>query len=332
MTPNIDPEFRDAIPALAEEERRNLEESILRDGCRDALVVWAEEGLLLDGHNRLRLCEQHGIAYAVKEVSLPDRDAALDWIDMNQLGRRNLTPDVFKLVLGRVYNRRKKSRQEIAEAASQAAWDKRYGDAAGEDAVSPGPTFEAKDADKPRLSQRLGQQHGVSRHTVVKAGQLAEAYDEVRQANPAASQEEAMRQAKETIRAKKEPRASHQPRTNPPLTGDGRAERIRELAADGHRAEQIAKELGHTPAFIRRIATDNDIKLHSSRGSRVAVDHERVISETIAALEGIATGLSATKADPTGVEPEVAREWLTALAEAMRPINKLARQLKEIAE
>ena len=314
MSLRVDPEFRDAIPALAEEERRNLEDSLLREGCRDALVVWAEQGLLLDGHNRLRLCKQHGIAYAVKEVSLPDRDAALDWIDMNQLGRRNLTPDVFKLVLGRLYHR-----QKGRPGGTGAHRHEQRGQS--DPAVNTGKTRD-----------RLAKQHGVSPKTVQRAAELATAYEEVRQANPAASQEEAMRQAKEATRRKQKPGAAGAPRTNAPLTGDERAERIRELATEGHRAEQIAQELGHTPAFIRRIAIDNDIKLHSSRGSRVAVDHERVISETIAALEGIATGLSATKADPTGVEPEIAREWSAALTEAMRPINKLARQLKEIAE
>lgn len=43
------------------------------------------------------------------EVELPDREAAANWIDRNQLGRRNLTPDAFKLSLGRLYNRLKKA-------------------------------------------------------------------------------------------------------------------------------------------------------------------------------------------------------------------------------
>jgi hypothetical protein len=42
-------------------------------------------------------------------VDLPDRDAAEDWIDTNQLGRRNLTPDQASLLRGRRYNRLKKS-------------------------------------------------------------------------------------------------------------------------------------------------------------------------------------------------------------------------------
>ena len=36
----VDPELRDLIPPLSEEEHRMLEESILRDGCDTPLTVW----------------------------------------------------------------------------------------------------------------------------------------------------------------------------------------------------------------------------------------------------------------------------------------------------
>ena len=36
----IDPEFKTLIPPLLQEERTGLEQSILNEGCRDALVVW----------------------------------------------------------------------------------------------------------------------------------------------------------------------------------------------------------------------------------------------------------------------------------------------------
>ena len=36
-------------------------------------------------------------------------DTSADWIDRNQLGRRNLTPDQMSLIRGRRYNRAKKT-------------------------------------------------------------------------------------------------------------------------------------------------------------------------------------------------------------------------------
>lgn len=46
----IDPDLRDLIPPLSEEEYRMLEDSIVRDGCDTPLTVW--NGTIVDGHNR----------------------------------------------------------------------------------------------------------------------------------------------------------------------------------------------------------------------------------------------------------------------------------------
>ena len=88
----VDEEFRSLIPALSEEERAGLEENLLRDGCLDPLIVWREQQVLLDGHNRKEVCDRYGIDYETRELSLPDRDAAKRWIIGHQFGRRNLTP------------------------------------------------------------------------------------------------------------------------------------------------------------------------------------------------------------------------------------------------
>jgi hypothetical protein len=108
--PQVDPELRARIPALRPEEREQLRDNLLRDGCRDPLVVWQEKGLLLDGHNRFEVCREHRIPYEVVEIPLCSRDEALAWIDTNQLGRRNLTPEQFSLFLGRHFNRVKAGR------------------------------------------------------------------------------------------------------------------------------------------------------------------------------------------------------------------------------
>ena len=42
-----------------------------------------------------------------KGIALSDESAAMDWIDANQLGRRNLTPDQMSYIRGRLYNRKK---------------------------------------------------------------------------------------------------------------------------------------------------------------------------------------------------------------------------------
>jgi hypothetical protein len=40
----IDSEFQALIPPLPEDERAQLEATLLADGCRDPLVVWGDNG------------------------------------------------------------------------------------------------------------------------------------------------------------------------------------------------------------------------------------------------------------------------------------------------
>lgn len=50
----------------------------------------------------------------IKRKCATDRDAAMDWIDANQLGRRNLPPHVMSVLRGRIYNRRKKKQVDLS--------------------------------------------------------------------------------------------------------------------------------------------------------------------------------------------------------------------------
>jgi site-specific DNA-methyltransferase (adenine-specific) len=85
----IDPEFKNLIPPLTAEEYAGLEESILAEGCRDALILW--DGILIDGHNRYEICTKHGIPFDTAEMDFPDRDAVMLWMIDQQRGRRNLS-------------------------------------------------------------------------------------------------------------------------------------------------------------------------------------------------------------------------------------------------
>ena len=84
----VDPEFRDLIPPLDEEELKLLEESLVADGCESPLIVW--NGVIVDGHNRYAICRKHEIPFAIQEKNFSSRDDAMLWMLRNQLGRRNL--------------------------------------------------------------------------------------------------------------------------------------------------------------------------------------------------------------------------------------------------
>ena len=84
----IDSEFKNLIPPLSSEERQGLESSLLKEGCRDALVLWGE--ILVDGHNRYEICTQHDIPFKTVQREFKSRDEVIEWIILNQFGRRNL--------------------------------------------------------------------------------------------------------------------------------------------------------------------------------------------------------------------------------------------------
>ena len=85
---SVDKEFKNLIPPLTDDELRLLEESILADGVRDALVTW--HGVIVDGHNRYAICQKYGLPFETVETDFESRDAAIEWIIKNQFGRRNL--------------------------------------------------------------------------------------------------------------------------------------------------------------------------------------------------------------------------------------------------
>ena len=85
----IDEEFKQLIPPLTEEEYKGLEASIISEGCRDALIVWGD--ILIDGHNRYKICSSHNIPFQTIQKNFNTRDEALLWIMSNQLSRRNLS-------------------------------------------------------------------------------------------------------------------------------------------------------------------------------------------------------------------------------------------------
>ncbi len=129
LVPIVDAEFEALIPPLQPEERTDLEKSILREGCRDALVVWKEKGILLDGHNRFAICKLHGRPYRVVEQSFADRDDAMLWMLRNQLGRRNLQPIERIGILSSVEKivAEKAKRNEIAGGGDKVSAEARAG-------------------------------------------------------------------------------------------------------------------------------------------------------------------------------------------------------------
>jgi hypothetical protein len=90
MQIKINDVLRAYIEPLTESEYQALERSILTEGCRDALVLW--EDVLVDGHNRYQICQQHGIPFKVTEnTSFRSMEDVKLWMIDNNLGRRSIS-------------------------------------------------------------------------------------------------------------------------------------------------------------------------------------------------------------------------------------------------
>ena len=156
----VDPEFRDLIPPLNEEELKLLEESLVADGCESPLIVW--NGVIVDGHNRYAICRKHEIPFSIQEKDFSSRDEAMLWMLRNQLGRRNLNNyQRVELVL--------KFEPLVKNAAEQRMM-------AGK-AANPVPTL-AQGQTKGKTRDHLSEAAGVSHGTFAKAKKLVQSADE----------------------------------------------------------------------------------------------------------------------------------------------------------
>lgn len=155
-------ELKSLIPPLSAEEFSLLEQSIIAEGCRDPLIIWVHgnENILVDGHNRYEICKNHGIEFKTSGLVFDNQDAVEDWMDANQLGRRNLSPDAFKLLLGRRYNRVKK--QGIRNDLTSTQIDEK----------SKITTVNQND-ERLTTAEKLAKEHSVSKATVERAGKFA---------------------------------------------------------------------------------------------------------------------------------------------------------------
>ncbi|MBO9648412.1 MAG: plasmid replication/partition related protein [Variovorax sp.] len=86
----VNEELKAYIDPLTAEEEESLEQSILAEGCRDALVLWGN--VLVDGHNRYRICQKHGVPFqTVQNARFQSMEDVHLWMIEQHLGRRSLS-------------------------------------------------------------------------------------------------------------------------------------------------------------------------------------------------------------------------------------------------
>jgi N6-adenosine-specific RNA methylase IME4 len=159
----IKDEFKKLIPPLTAEEFKQLEDNCISEGIRDAIVTW--NGYIIDGHNRYEIAQKYGLEFRVEAMEFEGEEEAKDWMDANQLGRRNLTPDQRKILIGRRYNRDKKPQggtginQYTKEQSGQSVHSA-------------------------KTSKRLAKENNVNEKSVRRYGKDAEKFEEIKEKQP----------------------------------------------------------------------------------------------------------------------------------------------------
>lgn len=162
------PEIRENLLPLKDEELKALEKSVITEGIRDELIAWDKDNelVLVDGHHRYDLAQKHNLEYKIKKRQFSNLEEVLEWIDNNQLGRRNLTNEERSYLIGRMYLREKKQ-------------GKRTDLLSDELGVNVTPSYGSH-----ATARKIAEEVNVSEKTVRNAGNFAEAVDKVKEISP----------------------------------------------------------------------------------------------------------------------------------------------------
>lgn len=113
-----------------------------------------------------------------------------------------------------------------------------------------------------------------------------------------------------------------------------RIQKIEQMAAQGFTSEQIADALGATlsraPEYVREQAFRHNIEIPADalRHGKHKVDVDRVVRETVHGIAGFATGVSKIN-DLSAINPDDARIWALSLAQSLRVLQGLQKELKQ---
>ena len=119
--PVVLPELAELLPPLSGEQLAALEADLLKNGCYSPIIV-NEDLVIIDGHNRLRLCEEHGLPYQMAVFAFEDLLEAKQWALDTQKGRRNLD----KWELGKIALKLKPEIEARAKANQQTYQGNQY--------------------------------------------------------------------------------------------------------------------------------------------------------------------------------------------------------------
>ena len=93
------------------ERETEFEKSLLRDGCREPIIVW--EGVIIDGYKRYRICAAEAIDFSVKEMDFPSEEEAVSWVCRRRIPEYPRHSVPYRYLVGRLYNAQKRIYREV---------------------------------------------------------------------------------------------------------------------------------------------------------------------------------------------------------------------------
>lgn len=162
----IDAGFKRLIPSLSTEELKQLEQNIIRDGCREPICVW--NNTILYGHNRYEICTRRQIPFMIQHICFDNREEAIAWICANQLGRRNITEETRKYLIGKRYE------MEKILGAHNAAGTNQHTKKEVRAKMLPEPPFGVTAG---RTRERLSEEYNISHATVLNYEKYSKSLD-----------------------------------------------------------------------------------------------------------------------------------------------------------
>ena len=160
----IDPEFKRLSVPLSPEEERRLENSLIREGCKEPITVW--HGCILDGHKRYEICNYEEIEFEVQEMDFPTREEAVIWVCRERMKSLPIESVMYRYLGGRRYACEKKRYQNIRKERRKLE-------------LETGIAQSAEGLPGGRVSIPLAQELGVNRTTIEKYGTFAENMEEI---------------------------------------------------------------------------------------------------------------------------------------------------------
>lgn len=152
--------YQTLIPPLSSEEYLQLEENIVNEGCREPIIIW--NNIIVDGHNRYKICTEWELPFRTQEINFSSDEEAIKWICANQLGRRNISEETRKYLIGKKYEAEKVIGARNITGSNQYKLSSNNASSVSN-----------------KTAHRIGDEYHISHNTVYKYGTYANAMDNI---------------------------------------------------------------------------------------------------------------------------------------------------------